>query len=141
MIYEYIEKLLAGVAASVHPIVQANDVYEPTIGKMWIRATFMPGRSTTASLGINHYSEYQGLYRLDVFFDKGQPMEDANKIVDRLITQYKAVPILKDTGVIDMEGVVVYPGEVWREAARFEPVWVSIPVYVSWRSLYQHNNS
>ena len=139
MIYTNIEKLLKMVAEQVFPIVDAHETYEPTIGKMWCRATLMPGRSSTVSLGIDHYSEYQGLYRLDLFFDKGQSMEEASKIVDSFIKGFKSVPILEATGIVEDEGVKVYPGEVWRETARFEKVWVNIPVYVSWKTHIRHN--
>lgn len=142
MIYTETQTLLKQVATQVCPIVDAGDVFEPTVGKTWVRATFMPGQSTTASLGPDHYSEYAGLYRLDIFVTKGTPLGDINKMVDAIIKQYKNNQQIKpeDYNIYD-ESVVVHVGEVWREAARFEPVWVNIPVYISWRVLYQHQTN
>lgn len=139
MVYTEIEQLLKNVAGQVHPVVATNDVYQPVIGTPWCRVTLMPGKSETISLGYQHYSEYQGLYRIDVFIDKGQDISVGNKMVDAFIKHFKANLMVEpqDAGVYT--DLKLYIGEVWRETTRFETVWVNIPVYVGWKTHIQHN--
>jgi len=139
-IYTEIENKLKNIADRVIETVNTNEVFEPTIGKPWVRVTLMPGRSSTMSLGYDHMVEYQGLYRIDVFIDKSISMDVGNRIVDDLIVEYKAHPLTdpEDFSTFD-DDVRMLIGDVWRETARFEKVWVNIPVYVSWKTHIRHN--
>lgn len=140
--YVETEQLLKSVANTVMPTVDAGDVYEPTVGQTWVRATFMPGQSSTMSLGPDHIDEYTGLYRLDIFVTKGTSLPAINKLVDQFIQAYKSTQVIQpeDYNRFD-ENVVVHINNAWREAARFEPVWVNIPVYVSWRVMFTHTKA
>ena len=141
-IYVEIEKLLKQTAQTVTDVVDSNEKFEPTIGTMWCRTSFMPGKSTTMTLGPEHCSEYSGLYRIDIFADKGKSMEAVNALVDKFIAAYKAVPMIETDDYNNYNGGIrVYTGEVWRETARFEPVWVNVPVFISWKTHYQHNQA
>lgn len=139
MIYQATEILLKMITDEVYPSVGSNEVYQPVVGQRWLRTTLMPGKSTTVTLGRQHCSEYQGLFRIDVFFDKGENINGVNEVVDTLIKQFKANMIIDGSQYNVGDDAVVYIGEVWRETARYEPVWGNIPVYVSWKTIYHHN--
>lgn len=141
-IYVETEKVLKAVVDSVMVSVDNNQFYKPVIGTDWIRVTLMPGKSNTISLGLNGYSEHQGVYRIDLFVDKGADITKANQIVDKLIETFKANPVLSPQDINKYsEDFKLFVGEVWRETTRYETVWTNIPIYVAWRSIIQSNNT
>ncbi len=75
------------------PIAWPNIKFNPTLGTMFLRPTFLPGRTTR--LLINDTIQYNvGIYQIDVFAAQNKGMSSALDKMDAISDHFKAIQTL-----------------------------------------------
>lgn len=105
-----------------------NKRFDPGKGVLWIRPTFIPGKSKAAAIGMNAQDRIIGIYQIDVFAPADEGVYDGGQQVDAIQTAFK-----KGTALV-YSGVTVKINRVWRSTGRPGTDWYQIPVIVEWQA-------
>jgi len=97
-------------------------------GVPFMRATFLPARSSQLTVGVDGKDLRLGLYQVDVFVPLNQGTSLANEYADVVMSLFPR-------GVITQSGTDVHISSVWREAGRRVESFYQVPVMVRWSAI------
>lgn len=103
-----------------------NVAFKPSLGKPWVRDTFMPVESQVGAIGIDGYDNPQGLYQIDVFCPQNQTNATALAYVDSILEAFERGTIL-ETG-----GNQLTILKSFMKSPLNHPEFFGIPVMVKW---------
>ena len=93
----------------------------------WYRATFLPGESVAAAVGVDAQNRHVGIFQVDIFDPKGQGDGLSRQEAERIVSCFKRGTILHCTG-----GSFIIE-KAYRAAGTEEGDWYQTPVIIQWR--------
>ena len=109
-------------------VAWANAGYEPTIGTMYLRPTFLPGETEAAALGAEAQDITIGLYQIDIYAESGRGQNEIIEMADKIANQFKR------GSVLTYNGVNVRVVRVSRGPAYNADGWFVLPVTITFNT-------
>jgi hypothetical protein len=117
-----------GAAIPAASVAWENRDYTPAVGTRWYRATFLPGQSVAAAVGVDAQNRHVGLFQIDIIDPTGSGDMVTQTEAERIIACYKRGTVLTYTGVS------LICDRAYRLPANQEEDWFVIPVIVEYRA-------
>jgi hypothetical protein len=126
--YDRVHSLLNQQLAVVQAanVAFENSEYAKTVGTGWLRETLLPAEPLQADLGDAGRNRLQGIYQIDVFEEPGKGSNEAETMVEQLLTAFKRGTVLSGGDI------TVRVERAWRSPAVQEDDRYQIPVTVQW---------
>lgn len=114
------------VMAGLPPLQEENSYIAPS--GTWARATFLPARTQTATVGEDGYDRLAGLLQIDIFVPVGTGVASAGALADAVREHFPR------TLGLDADGAFVQILRTSRDAGRtvLNDKFYQIPVTVEW---------
>lgn len=103
-----------------------NMPFKPTLGKPYVRDTFMPVEAASGAIGVNGFQVPQGLYQVDVFY----PVNIATSASNALAIADAIVEAFGRKNLITTSGSIVTIVKSFQAAALQHPEFYQVPVRI-----------
>ncbi len=111
----------AGVAVAL-----PNSTYKRTTGFPYIKASFLPGEPSQATLGPDGSNRHVGIFQATLFWQEGKGMSAPGEMADEIVDHFARGTVLtQGDEVISITRAYAGP-------AMIEPGWLYIPITVQY---------
>lgn len=139
MSYNVLEKIRMGletrlsnmpsvpVVAGIKQIAWENKSFEPA-GNIWLKPTFAHLQAPQDTLGLNGSLMRNGIFAVNIFFKKQNPINAANDIAGDLESYFRAGTFIAQNDI----QIVIKQGSVRNQIENTNDAWMNLPFIADW---------